>query len=87
MNTTYRVKRQPGDKDKLAPQETAVFDAIKAQKNPTKEGTVTKLEQALKTGKLKTKQPASRLLAFYQKRLIDKGLISKKTEKEPAKAA
>lgn len=75
--TNYKVKRQPKADEKLAPQELAVFEAIKAQKNPTRTATIERLDKAISAGKVKSKQDGTRLVNFYQGRLEEKGLITR----------
>lgn len=79
----YAFTRQPGEEDKkLAPQAKVILDTLEAAGGPL---TKSQLLESLQ-GKIQTVQPVERILAFYQKCLIEGNYMSMQKPVAPPKA-
>ena len=71
VEKTYSFVKGIGEEDKLPAQAVCIVNALE------EEGTLTKTQlTAALDGVVQTKQPVERIVAFYQKRLVDAGYIA-----------
>jgi hypothetical protein len=84
---TYKFVKEPGEKEKLAPQARVILAHIKSAGSAGigRAKLLEHIEKELKSGELKeSKQTAEKLVGFYQARLHEDGfIVFTKAVKEP----
>lgn len=78
MSTTYTFVKNPGEKEKLAPQARIILGHIEAagKAGIERKALCELLDADVKAGKLETRQETSKLVGFYQKPMEEAGLIN-----------
>lgn len=87
MKTSLIVQRDLADSDKIPPQAKIIIETIIAKVgvgNPIDRAVLVK--ELTDQGKLQTRQDMSRIVAFYQPRLDEMGLMVTKKESEASDA-
>lgn len=90
MTTTYKFVKNPGEKEKLAPQARIILGHIEAagKEGIQRDKLVTKLDADVKAGKLETRQETAKLVGFYQKPMEEAGYLTiERAPKEPKEKA
>lgn len=92
MSNVYKFVKNPGEKEKLAPQARTILGHIEAAgaNGINRDQLKAKLDADVKSGKLETRQDTSKLIGFYQGRMVEDGFITmtklpKEVKEKPVK--